>query len=147
MAEVVIGLKALEDKLKKLERPERTIAKGMDNYFKDIQRTVETYPPPSSANMAPPPYYVRGRGTFTGKRNLNNSEKMSNRWKWEVKPMRGRVIGEITNSASYAPFVVGDRQARFHKRRGWPQTKRVVEITKEKAVREIQKEIDKELAK
>lgn len=148
MAEAVIGLNSLERKLKKLERPNKTIAKGINNYFQDITKHVERRPPETSANRPPAPYYVRNRGTFTGKKNDGKSQQSSKRWKWEdAKPILNGARGTIENEATYAPYVFGKRQARFHSMRGWPRTDKIVDATKHQAVKEIAKEIEKILKK
>ena len=81
---------------------------------------LRTYPPETSANQPPEPYYVRGRGTQRMSRggvsyNDNMSEQYGSRW--TVKSRPNRVT--IANSASYAPFLAGRPQSRKMRSIGW----------------------------
>jgi hypothetical protein len=154
VAELILGLDKLQKKLDKLSDPGEAIAKGMRNYALDIAKDVTAYPPESAANRpGRARWYVRGMGTqtATGKRYLT-SEKMSNKWErkddgFHVKRFGSSVRLEIINNASYAQYVIGDKQVRFHALRGWTKTSRLIEVTMGQAVRTIGKEIDKELSK
>ena len=145
MPETIIGMDHLQRKLKKLERPERSIAKGMTNYYQDIQGRAEEYPPETSANRPPAPYYVRGRGTFTGRTNTNTSQKMSNKWVWKVQHLGGRVRLIIKNMATYSGFVIGERQQWYHSMRGWLRVDKYVKMTAPRALREVEKQIDRDI--
>lgn len=148
---MVLGLEKLQRKLKQLEQPERVIQRGLQNYARSIQGEAESYAPESAANRSTGRYswYVRGSGTETrtGIKYLN-SQKMSNRWNnWPVKVLGRSVQLEIKNSADYSGYVIGDKQAWFHKRRGWKKTRDIIERTQGDAVRAIGKEIERELNK
>lgn len=145
MAETIVGLEKLERKLKKLERPERTIARGLSKYQRSIQGRAEKYPPESVANRPPPPYYVRGRGTFTGAGYQNTSQKMSNRWDWDVQTLGRNVRLVIRNLADYSGYVIGARQQWYHAMRGWLRVDKYVEMTSPKAVDYIAEAIDDEI--
>jgi len=47
------------------------------------------------------------------------SEMLGKSWSVTVAANRDGVVGEIGNNTSYAPWVQGDKQARFHTARGW----------------------------
>jgi len=84
------------------------------------------YPPSSVANIPQPStpgakWYQRGSGpkwANVGKRGgrfRRTSENLGKKWK--VTPKRLSVT--IANPVTYAQYVHGKKQARFHKRRGW----------------------------
>ena len=79
------------------------------------QKGLRKYPPATSANQPPTPYYIRGRGTQTAHGNLNNSERLGTQFYTEAQGY----ITAIGNRASYAPFVVGEEQARAMGAKGW----------------------------
>jgi len=136
-------------KLARLDRPERTIQRGLQNYARDRQKRAEEYPPETAANRPAAgrsSWNVRGARTQTAKRNRGYSEKMSNKWNnWPVTILGRTVRLEIVNTASYAPYVIGERQARFHSMRGWLRTDKLIKTTLNLAVREIEIEIGREL--
>lgn len=144
-SEAVVGMDHLQRKLKKLERPARSVAKGMTNYYQDIQGRAEEYAPLSPANRPPAPYYVRGTGTFTGQTYQKTSQKMSNKWIWKVQRMGNRVRLVIKNMATYSSFVIGEKQTRYHSMRGWLRVDKYVEMTEPRALREIEKQIDRDI--
>ena len=76
---------------------------------------LKSYPPATSANMPPTPYYIRGRGMQYANSNDMRSERYGTQWNVKIKPY-GVVIG---NRASYAPFVGGDPPALPLSRKGW----------------------------
>lgn len=88
-------------------------------------RGLKNYPPPTGANAPPVPYYVRGVGTQYASRNLGNSEQYGARW--DIKPGTRRTV--VSNSASYAPYLAGERQARAMARIGW---RKLFDVAKEK---------------
>lgn len=82
---------------------------------------VQKYPPATSANQPPTPYYIRGRGTQTKTRNYGNSERLGTQW-------RVKTVGygtEIANRSSYAKWAHGDAQARAMARIGWRKLEEV----------------------
>lgn len=90
-------------------------------------RGLQNYPPETTANQPPPPFYIRGRGMQTSaSRNDGSSERLGTRW--ETIP-RGQMGTEIRNLASYAEHVHGQRQARHMGAKGW---RILVEVAKEK---------------
>jgi hypothetical protein len=93
---------------------------------------LRRYPPGTSANQPPPPYYIRGRGTQLAGGNLGNSERLGSRW--QTKPIPLGI--KIYNDASYAKWVNGRMQARAMARIGWMQLE-VVAGKKVKQIRDI----------
>jgi hypothetical protein len=87
---------------------------------------LQKYPPATSANMPPTPYYLRGRGTQNKSGNVGNSERLGTQW--YTRPI-GAMGTEIGNRASYAQYVHGEEQAQAMGAIGWRQ---LVEVAKEK---------------
>jgi hypothetical protein len=65
---------------------------------------LRAYPPNTQANLPPHPYYVRGRGTFTGNKYSGKSARYGTRWGVEHRGY-GTVI---FNTAKYAKYLAGD---------------------------------------
>lgn len=113
-----IDLKGLDEALK---RAPRKIAWAMRGANKEAAERVlgtqglANYPPLTSANKPPAPYYIRGRGTQYGSGNDHSSEKYKERF-YVKQHAYGVKIG---NTASYAKYLGGDRVPRFHQVRGW----------------------------
>jgi hypothetical protein len=90
-------------------------------------RGLNPYPPETSANNPPAPYYIRGRGTQTSTGNRFNSENLGKQW--YVKRKLSEHTTEIGNRASYARWVVGEQQAGPLARIGW---KKLVDVVDER---------------
>ena len=89
------------------------------------ERGLKKYPPATSANMPPTPYYIRGRGMQYKTYNTNSSERLGTQW-YVKKAGLGTEIG---NRASYARYVVGEEQALFMAPKGW---RKLYEVAMEK---------------
>ena len=92
-----------------------------------IQKGLKTYPPETSANNPPTPYYVRGRGMQRTSRagvsyNDNSSEQYGTRWQIKSDPRKVR----ITNTASYSGWLAGAKQGRAMRKIGWKKIKVVI---------------------
>lgn len=88
------------------------------------QRGMQSYPPATSANRPPYPYYERGRGTWTSAaRNTGKSENLGK--KWYIRSANSYST-EIGNTASYAKYVHGDQQNRYLTVIGWRRLTDVV---------------------
>ena len=114
----IIGLEKLQ---KALGRFPRQIMKYMVQAGKEGAsvilkvRGLKAYPPAGPGNRPPTPYYVRGIGTQYASFNKGNSEQYGKRW--EVK---GEGYGvRVGNSASYAKYLAGEKQARAMEDIGW----------------------------
>ena len=120
----------IPDKIKRLAKG--VSAKGKKEALTDVTNEVFTdvteIPPSSSANRAPAPFYIRGRGTqLKSGRNLNNSERSSVAWKFSIE---SATRGVIENPVSYAGPLFGENQAWFHRKRGWPNVPEYVDDPK-----------------
>lgn len=82
----------------------------------DIEGLAKKYPNATSANAPPYPYYKRGYGTMYAKnRGRKTSETMNRKW----HTSSANFSASVYNVASYSEYVIGERQAWFHKARGW----------------------------
>lgn len=118
--------------LEELKRKYKFAADNADKYMSAAGKEVveryilpvkgiKQYPPATSANKPPTPYYIRGRGMQrAGRRkaeyNDNRSERYGTRWFVKRVPYGVRV----GNSASYAPYLTGaSKQSRAMAKIGW----------------------------
>ncbi len=95
------------------------------------EQGLKRYPPATRANMPPTPYYIRGRGTQYKYGNRGNSERLGTRW--YTQALGGQT--EIGNTASYAPYVVGEQQAWWMTIIGWKRLRQVALDKIEQATR------------
>lgn len=79
---------------------------------------LRNYPPETSANKPPVPYYIRGRGTQYAFGNAGNSERLGSQWK---SVPYGKLGMKIFNDVSYAAKVHGEAQSPNMARIGWAQ--------------------------
>lgn len=86
------------------------------------------YPREHSGNRPPTPYYIRGIGTQTKTHNLGNSQQMSARF--DVKS--GPRSFKLTNTATYATWVIGDNITANSRRRGWKSVTEIIQANMEK---------------
>lgn len=86
---------------------------------------LQNYPAAGPGNAPPTPYYVRGQGTQYASYNKGNSERLGTQFYVEAV----NYGAEIGNRASYADYVVGDRQATAMKNIGW---RKLYEVAVEK---------------
>lgn len=123
----IVGIKELTDKIGRVQM-RKIFRLVMTPQAKNIQGITSKYPRSTSANRpnAKGVWYERGygtkRNTKQGVRGRKTSETLSKQWKVDV----GAAKAVISNRASYAEFVHGARQARFHKGRGWKQIEDVI---------------------
>lgn len=92
---------------------------------------VRKYPPSTSGNSPPVPYYVRGQGTQTASGNLGNSERYGAKGWAEVKVKPYGAIS--TNVTSYGKYLGDDKlQAAHMGRIGWRKIGDVVNEKRKK---------------
>jgi hypothetical protein len=116
-----------------------------------VKGKIAKYPPASDANM-PGPYpkrwYQRGYGQKWALKGgavhgRKTSETMGRRW---TQGERDEGLTQIVgNNASYGPYVQGEKQAGFHRQRGWKTTQDVAESEGPKVTRMVSDAIDKVL--
>lgn len=129
---IVIDVPPIQDFVDKTEQffaevPDE-LAFYADEAAKDATQYLAKYPPETEANQPPPPYYQRGTGMIYPDKTVFSSDRLGEKWRWEIeKTDDGAVlviINEATNQVSgvgYASFVHGDReeQAPWHSATGW----------------------------
>lgn len=133
-------------RLKKLSK-QPDLRPAMNRVVFMVHNDIATYPPATAANRPGRTkqlgdktislgHYVRGEGWVTaGGKHLGNSETLGRRWTTEVNADGSR--GVVGNNASYVQYVHNqDKQAGFHKDRGWPTAQEVVEERRQE-IREI----------
>ena len=146
-----IEIRGLDKLLKKIDNLGQLegVKAGMKAAAVHIQGKISKYPPSSDANRPGKRWYERGYGSKWTRKDgsiggKKTSETLGKRWATSSRD-RGltQVIG---NNASYAPFVQdAEKQAAFHKQRGWSTAQGVVDDETETVVKFIQDEIDKAL--
>lgn len=115
------GFKATKKKIADItDMRSKRHKRAMERVTQQVVSDNIEYPPSTAANRPPTPFYIRGRGLQLKRGNKLNSEDLLHRWDTKVKASRDSIVGYVLNTASYAAFVVGDRQAWFHALRGWP---------------------------
>jgi len=124
----VVGIKEVEAKLKKLGRSLNSYAsQAVVQASKDVLDTegLRKYPPETSANQPPTPYYVRGMGTQYKSGNKGNSEKYGTQWHVDKVPYGAK----IANRSSYAQYLAGTNQSQAMAKIGW---RKLVDVVMEK---------------
>ena len=131
----VEGIQAIEAGLTflKVNLQKYLQAAGVEAAKQDVLKTegLQKYPPATSANRPPVPYYIRGRGTQYKNGNNGKSEKLGSNWHVDKVPYGA----QASNKVSYAKFVNGDDQAKAMEKIGW---RKITEVAEEK-VKAIEK--------
>ena len=116
-----IEIRGLDELRAKMKRLGLKLSDYMSNAAVEASKDLlsaeglQKYPPATSANQPPPPYYIRGVGMQYASKNDYKSEKLGA--SFTVKKIGyGAVIG---NTASYAPHVIGANQSGRMKKIGW----------------------------
>jgi hypothetical protein len=134
----IVGLKELQRALKKApDRIKEILVQAGDEVGYDVILStvgLKSYPPETSANQPPTPYYIRGRGTQLEDGNLYNSERLKTQFYVKSQPLKTY----IGNQVSYAPYVVGDEQSKVMKYIGWRKLLDVALEKKEQIVKVYQ---------
>jgi len=132
MTEIHIEVKGIEELQAALKKFPQQVKKYMDQAGNEaaedaILKTkgLRDYPPETSANAPPTPYYIRGRGTQYLSGNTGSSERLSSQWTVTSTDFKTT----ISNRASYAKWVHGEQQASFMAPKGW---RKLFEVAKEK---------------
>lgn len=95
----------------------RTAQRAGQFVGEEIVANLSPYPPATSANRPPAPYYVRGEGTINAQgQSDGSSQKMSSRW----NVVAGSRTTKVINDADYSGYAVGVNQPDYMARKGWP---------------------------
>lgn len=113
----------------------RYMAAAAEEATKDVilpTEGLQEYPPLTTANLPPPPFYIRGRGLqLSSGRNTMSSERLGTQWHVVTVSY---FVTEVANRATYAKWVHGDQQARAMARIGWKKLKETAESLVSKIV-------------
>ena len=139
MSDLQIEIVGLDKLMAAFEKFPKKVARTMSQAGHEAANKVilpteglQNYPPETSANQPPAPYYERGKGMWTSAtRNTYKSENLAKQWYAKREGYKFR----IGNRASYARWVHGKEQARAMARIGW---RKLFDVAKEKLPR-IQK--------
>jgi hypothetical protein len=131
MSDFLIEVVGLEKLQAKLDSFPRQIQKYMVSAGKESAKKVlnviglKRYPPAGAGNRPPLPYYVRGIGMQYGSYNSGSSEQYGKRW-----DVKGEGYGvRVGNTASYAKYLAGEKQAKAMAEIGW---RKLLAVAKEK---------------
>ena len=97
-------------------------------------RGIGLYPPQSSGNQPPTPYYVRGTGMQYGSHNDGKSERYGSQWQ---KPTVSGYKTISENTATYGQYLVSDASQARHMavQDGQPAWRRIIDVVKDKTVK------------
>jgi ABC-type Fe3+ transport system substrate-binding protein len=142
------GLDRLRRQIKRIEDLDG-VANAMKAAAVHVKGKIAEYPPASEANdPAQRKWYERGYGpkwrVISGAIHGKKSSETLGR-KWTTKAKDKGLTQVIGNNVSYGPFVQGDKQAAFHKKRGWKTTEQIAEEEKDEVLKFVQAEIEKVL--
>lgn len=141
------GLEEVLEKIKTLGELKHFIA-AMKASAEHIKGTVDVYPPESEANI---PYqrrwYERGYGPkwmrADGSIGGRKTSKMLNR-SWTISQENGGLTQIVGSNVKYGPYVMDEnKQASFHKARGWKTIQTVAKEETPRILQFIKDEIDK----
>ena len=130
VTELKIKVEGLDKLMKGFERFPREIAREMSQAGHESADVIlntqgmRNYPPLTSANFPPVPYYQRGFGVRGSSAAYNRAVSENLGKKWHVRRL-GSGGTEIGNVASYAKYVHGDEQAKAMAAIGWRKLKDV----------------------
>lgn len=146
------GLEELQAKLDRLSDVGAAIGPALIRTGNEIRTHARRYPPATEANRPsgerPDSWYVRGTGGhyLTAKGELHvskTSQKMSQRWSMTSHVTTREASVRIGNSASYVRYVHDEqRQARFHRARGWRTVQQMIKEFGPKAIKRISAAIE-----
>lgn len=120
-----------EDVMEAMRRAPRVLARNIkqasDEVSKEIlgTRGLQNYPPETSANRPPTPYYERGRGMWYSWGNDGSSENYGKQFNTRAYADR-TVIG---NKAPYAEYVGGEWSPHHMRVKGW---RRLIGVARQK---------------
>lgn len=147
-----IRIEGLDRVLKKIKTVEelKPVTDALQAGAVHVKGKIAQYPPASEANdPSRQRWYERGYGpkwrtrdgSIAGKK---TSETLGRKW---TTASRNRGLTQIVgNNVSYGPFVQDkDRQAWFHRERGWKTTEQVAEEEAETVLKFIADEVEKVL--
>ena len=151
MPATIRGMDKLIKKLKSIEEL-RGAKRGLKAGALHIKGKIAVYAPSSSANSPSNPsgrWYQRGYGSRWRRKDgtvggSKTSETLGRRW--TVGERNGGLTQVVGNNVSYGPYVQSaEKQAGFHKARGWKTDEQVIEEEGDTVLQFVKSEIDREL--
>lgn len=151
-----IRIKGAQQLMAKLESLDRlnAIKPAIKAATLHIKGKIAVYPPASIANSPSNDlgrWYQRGYGPRWKRKDgttggSKTSETLGRRWTTDYR--NGGLTGVVGNNASYGPYVQQkEKQADFHRARGWLTDEDVIENERHTVERYILNAIDKALSK
>jgi len=143
------GLDKLTKKIKNIEGLKPVIA-ALRAGATHIKGKIAKYPPATSANSpSQRRWYERGYGPrwrrIDGSLGGRKTSETLGR-KWTIGERDGGLTWIVGNNVTYGPFVQGDKQAAFHRERGWKTTDQVAEEEADTVNKFVQEHIEKALS-
>jgi hypothetical protein len=140
------GLKRIMKKVKTLQEL-RAVKTALKAAALHVKGKVNVYPPASEANRPRKGgWYERGYGPkwYGGKGGKKTSQTLGR--KWTTAERDGGLTQVIGNNVTYGPFVQDkDRQAWFHKKRGWKTIQDVAKEETKTVLEFVENELEKVL--
>ena len=144
------GLEQLQGKLNDLAQLE-PVKDALKAAAQHVEGKIKPYPPSSEANVPNQRFwYERGYGPKWMRADMSIGGKKTSedlRGKWTIDSRNNGLTWIVGNNVTYGPFVQGDKQAAFHKRRNWKTTDDVAKSEEKTVVTFVEKEIEKLLNK
>jgi hypothetical protein len=133
---ISVEIKGMKELMKKIQSVEggKYVLPVLEAGGQTARDEAQLYPKPGMANSPDNParrWYERGYGQRWYKKNGSIGGKQTSETlgkNWHVTPNKSGMYVVVDNRASYAKYVHGEEQAKFHGARGW---KKLVETTKE----------------
>jgi len=128
---LTIKIEGIEKLTANMKEFGQELQSGLEGAGQEVAREVldtpglRVYPPATSANQPPTPYYIRGRGTQYKRGNDGRSE----RYGTQFTTNQVGTVTYIGNRASYAPYLGGEKQSTVSAIHGW---RRLLDVAKEK---------------
>jgi len=137
------GIDELRKKLSKVQA-EKVFNEVFPLITDEIMHEAGKYPAETSANVpSTGTWYRRGTGRMQGTKAYDDSEDLLGQW--YAKTSLAKFQAKIGNLASYAKYVHGDVQAKFHGARGWKKLTKVVKSYKREIEKELKRAVNRRL--
>ncbi len=156
MTNATIRIEGLDKLMKKIDSLEglETVKAGLKAAALHVKGKIAKYPPGTDANKRgpyPKRWYYRGIGPFWARVDGSIGKRLTSEdlgQKWTIDTRDAGMTAIIGNNVSYGPFVQDEeKQATFHRRRGWKTTQKVAEEESKEVNELLIKAINKALDK
>ena len=123
MSNVTVELEGLDKVMKKLYRvkAQEAVIAGFSWGMDRVQKELMEYPPETfrnrphqvvdkSGKLGALKWYERDKGSHVRDKLYRTTEKLKKKWKQKLTHTPGNITGTLSNTASYAGYVHGDRK-------------------------------------